>query len=55
MTTMTAEATDTGLARGSNYEMIKRLLGFMRPFNTIMLFSLVSRTIKFIGQAAVCS
>jgi ATP-binding cassette subfamily B protein len=42
-----------GLAKGSNYEMIKRLLAFMKPFNTIMFFSLATRTLKFVGQAAV--
>jgi len=49
----TIEATEVGLAQGSNLDMIKRLLGFMKPFNTIMLFSLAARSIKFIGQAAV--
>lgn len=49
----TIEATEAGLAKGSNLEMIRRLLGFMKPFNTIMLFSLAARSIKFIGQAAV--
>ena len=49
----TIEATEAGLAPGSNLHMIKRLLGFMKPFNTIMFFSLVARSIKFIGQAAV--
>ncbi|MGI9289871.1 MAG: ABC transporter ATP-binding protein [Gammaproteobacteria bacterium] len=53
MTTATIEAKEAGLAEGSNFQMIIRLLGFMKPFNTIMLFSLVSRTIKFVGQAAV--
>lgn len=42
-----------GLAKGSNYDMIKRLLAFMKPFNTIMFFSLATRTLKFVGQAAV--
>ena len=41
------------IAKGSNLEMIIRLLGFMRPFNGIMLISLLTRAIKFIGQAAV--
>ena len=49
----TTNATEAGLAEGSNLHMIKRLLGFMKPFNTIMLFSLAARSIKFIGQAAV--
>ena len=41
------------IAKGSNLEMIIRLLGFMKPFNGIMLISLLTRAIKFIGQAAV--
>ncbi len=53
MTTKTIEANETGLAKGSNFDMIVRLLSFMKPFNTIMFFSLVTRTLKFIGQAAV--
>jgi ABC-type transport system involved in cytochrome bd biosynthesis fused ATPase/permease subunit len=51
MTTM--EATAGVPPKASNYEIIKRLLNFMTPFNTIMFISLVSRSIKFIGQAAV--
>ncbi|MEE4184869.1 MAG: ABC transporter ATP-binding protein [Gammaproteobacteria bacterium] len=42
-----------GLATGSNYQIIKRLLAFMKPFNLIMISSLVARSLKFIGQAAV--
>ncbi len=53
MTTATIDATEEGLATGSNFDMIKRLLGFMRPFNTIMFYSLLTRSLKFIGQAAV--
>ena len=49
----TIEAKEEGLAGGSNFDMILRLLSFMKPFNTIMLFSLAARSIKFIGQAAV--
>ncbi len=41
------------LAKGSNIDMIKRLLGFMKPFNGIMFLSLTMRATKFIGQAAV--
>jgi len=51
MTTMTATANVPGKA--SNLDIIRRLLTFMTPFNTIMLTSLVARSIKFIGQAAV--
>jgi ATP-binding cassette subfamily B protein len=49
----TKEATEVGLAGGSNFHIIKRLLHFMKPFNTIMFVSLTCRSIKFIGQAAV--
>jgi len=37
----------------SNAQIIRRLLKFMAPFNTIMITSLVARVIKFCGQAAV--
>jgi ATP-binding cassette subfamily B protein len=47
------QETTGELARGSNYEIIKRLLKFMQPFNTIMFISLAARSLKFIGQAAV--
>jgi ATP-binding cassette subfamily C protein CydC len=53
MTTATIEDTEVGLAKGSSLDMIIRLLGFMKPFNTIMFCSLVTRSLKFIGQAAV--
>lgn len=53
MTTATMHANEAGLAAGSNYHIIKRLLHFMKPFNTIMFFSLATRTLKFVGQAAV--
>lgn len=52
----TVEATinmEAGLAKGSNFDIIKRLLRFMKPFNSIMFFSLIARTIKFAGQAAI--
>jgi ATP-binding cassette subfamily B protein len=49
----TIEANEAGLAEGTNLDMIKRLLGFMKPFNKIMFFSLAARSIKFAGQAAV--
>lgn len=39
--------------RQSNAEIIRRLLKFMAPFNTIMVTSLVARVIKFCGQATV--
>ena len=53
MTTMEANAGSMPRNRQSNFEIIKRLLGFMTPFNTIMFTSLTARTLKFIGQAAV--
>jgi len=53
MNTTTLEMNEAGLAKGSNYDIIKRLLSFMKPFNTIMFFSLLTRSLKFIGQAAV--
>jgi len=37
----------------SNFEVIRRLLTYMRPFNGIMIASLIARVIKFSGQAAV--
>ena len=51
MTTM--EATAGAVPKASNYEIIRRLLSFMTPFNMIMFTSLTARAIKFIGQAAV--
>ena len=53
MNTTTMDATETGLAQGSNFHIIKRLLHFMKPFNTIMFISLATRTLKFAGQAAL--
>ena len=51
MTTM--EATADSIGKPSNYQVIRRLLTFMTPFNLIMFTSLTARAIKFIGQAAV--
>ncbi len=48
----TGEATVSAYEQ-SNYTIIRRLLVFMKPFNSIMLISLTARSIKFIGQAAV--
>ncbi|MEC9376013.1 MAG: ABC transporter ATP-binding protein [Pseudomonadota bacterium] len=51
---MTAiEDTVNTLNKASNYQIIKRLLTFMVPFNSIMFISLTARAFKFIGQAAV--
>jgi ATP-binding cassette subfamily B protein len=37
----------------SNYQVIRRLLTYMTPFNSIMITSLIARIIKFVGQATV--
>lgn len=49
---MTTESV-TPMAHVNNLGIIVRLLGFMKPFNTIMFTSLIARIIKFVGQAAV--
>ena len=49
----TTEATAGSIGKPSNYQVIRRLLTFMTPFNLIMFTSLTARAIKFIGQAAV--
>ena len=49
----TAEATMGAVPKASNFDIIRRLLTFMTPFNTIMFVSLTARAIKFLGQAAV--
>ncbi len=46
-------ANRDNLSTASNREIILRLLQVMRPFNRIMVTSLVARVIKFCGQAAV--
>ncbi|MBT8442414.1 MAG: ABC transporter ATP-binding protein/permease [Gammaproteobacteria bacterium] len=51
MTTITD--TGTPMPDVSNYQIIKRLLRFMKPFNWAMTISLLARVIKFCGQAAV--
>lgn len=51
MTTM--DTTAGPLPNVSNYQIIRRLLTYMTPFNSIMITSLVARVIKFVGQAAV--
>lgn len=45
------QAMDT--RQQSNATIIRRLLRFMAPFNTIMITSLIARVIKFCGQATV--
>jgi len=47
------EATAGTAPKANNFEIIRRLLSFMTPFNLIMFTSLTARAIKFIGQAAV--
>jgi len=47
------EATGTPMPGVSNYQIIRRLLGFMKPFNGAMTMSLIARVIKLCGQAAV--
>lgn len=51
MTTM--QDTATPMPGVSNYQIIRRLLQFMKPFNGAMTMSLAARVIKFCGQAAV--
>ncbi len=41
------------LPQVSNLQIIRRLLRYMRPFNAIMVTSLVARVLKFAGQAAL--
>jgi ATP-binding cassette subfamily B protein len=49
----TLETAAGPLPNVSNYQIIRRLLQFMRPFNGWMLTSLTARVIKLCGQAAV--
>jgi len=49
----TMEATAGPMPKASNYQIIRRLLTYMTPFNSIMITSLIARVIKFVGQAAV--
>jgi ATP-binding cassette subfamily C protein CydC len=49
----TMDTTVGPMPNVSNYEIIRRLLTYMTPFNSIMITSLVARVIKFVGQAAV--
>jgi ATP-binding cassette subfamily B protein len=51
MSTFEAAADTTG--KPSNAQVIRRLLGFMTPFNTVMFISLATRVIKIVSQAAV--
>ncbi len=49
----TMETTAGPMPKASNYQIIRRLLTYMTPFNSIMITSLIARVIKFVGQAAV--
>ena len=49
----TMDTTAGPMPNASNYEIIRRLLTYMTPFNSIMITSLVARVTKFVGQAAV--
>ncbi len=49
----TLDTTAGPLPKISNYKIIRRLLTYMTPFNSIMITSLVARVLKFCGQAAV--
>jgi len=49
----TFEAAAGPLPDDSNFQVIRRLLRFMRPLNGWMLTSLTARVIKLCGQAAV--
>ena len=49
----TLESAAGPLPNVSNYQIIRRLLIFMRPLTWWMMFSLSARVIKLCGQAAV--
>lgn len=49
----TLESAAGPLPNVSNYQIIRRLLNFMRPLNWWMMLSLSARVIKLCGQAAV--
>jgi len=51
---MSVEATAGELpGKISNFQIMRRLLGYMTPFNAIMFTSLLARVIKIVSQAAV--
>jgi len=50
---MTTNQATAAAPKVSNAQIIKRLLGYMMPFNNIMFTSLIARVIKFAGQACV--
>ncbi len=47
------DVTAGALPASSNLRIIRRLLGYMSPFNGIMFISLTTRVIKTVSQAAV--
>jgi ATP-binding cassette subfamily B protein len=49
----TMETTAGPMPSASNYQVMRRLLTYMTPFNSIMITSLIARIIKFVGQATV--
>ena len=51
MTTLQASAES--LTQASNYQIIRRLMRYMRPFNSTMLVSLTARVLKIVAQAAL--
>ncbi|MCK6371859.1 MAG: ABC transporter ATP-binding protein/permease, partial [Gammaproteobacteria bacterium] len=53
MSTIEAEAFNLPASQASNYQIIRRLLRYMAPFNGIMIASLVTRVIKIVCQAAL--
>ena len=46
-----SQAGTTGAV--SNWQIMRRLLTYMRPFNAIMFSSLTARVVKIVAQAAV--
>ncbi len=49
----TAQATAGQVPQASNFQIMRRLMRYMSPFNGIMLVSLVTRVIKIVSQAAL--
>ncbi len=49
----TIDAVSGPLPKASNVQIIRRLLTFMTPFNTIMFISLTARVAKLVSQAAL--
>ncbi len=49
----TLEATVGPVSQASNWQVMRRLMGYMRPFNATMAVSLVARVTKITSQAAL--